>query len=282
MNYYEILEVREDASPEVINMAYKGLARKYHPDTYNGDLLETNEIMQKINEAYSILSKPDLRIEYDKILKANKDKKESNMNNKYNNGLIKDQPMKFFSFYINFLFPLEVLMACFSLYDNYKSKEFLDAFEMYLPFYYSKFMLFCIILDFIMVALIIFLFISLRKFTHMSFNCNRMFLILLPATLALTRLAPTLNEWKHYFVAAIGVLIIYIIPSLLYFEKRKFLFDEFYVADDMGDYFANNDNKIIKKRLIKEVVAYTFISILLIVGATLISYLWTSQLYKTI
>lgn len=37
MNYYEILEITSTASDEVIRMAYKALAKKYHPDTYEGD-----------------------------------------------------------------------------------------------------------------------------------------------------------------------------------------------------------------------------------------------------
>lgn len=31
-NYYKILEVDSSASPEVIEKAYKTLAKKYHPD----------------------------------------------------------------------------------------------------------------------------------------------------------------------------------------------------------------------------------------------------------
>ena len=35
-NYYEILEVKNDASDEVIKAAYKALIKKYHPD--NGEI----------------------------------------------------------------------------------------------------------------------------------------------------------------------------------------------------------------------------------------------------
>lgn len=35
-DYYKILQVASDASPEVIQMAYKALAKKYHPDLNPG------------------------------------------------------------------------------------------------------------------------------------------------------------------------------------------------------------------------------------------------------
>ena len=31
-NYYDILQVNQNASPEIIEKAYKTLAKKYHPD----------------------------------------------------------------------------------------------------------------------------------------------------------------------------------------------------------------------------------------------------------
>lgn len=70
MTYYEILEVREDASQDVINMAYKALCRKYHPDVYKGfDSEFAADIMTKINEAYEVLSNPESRAAYDKWIK---------------------------------------------------------------------------------------------------------------------------------------------------------------------------------------------------------------------
>ena len=54
MTYYDILEVSEKASQEVIRMAYKALCKKYHPDLYQGDKSFAEEQMKKINEAYEI------------------------------------------------------------------------------------------------------------------------------------------------------------------------------------------------------------------------------------
>ena len=70
---YEILEVSENASIEVIEKAYKVLAKKYHPDLQQtaSDKKEAEEKMKKINDAYSILSNEQKRKSYD-IELANK------------------------------------------------------------------------------------------------------------------------------------------------------------------------------------------------------------------
>lgn len=70
MNYYKILEVDKDASPEVIEKAYKALVKKYHPDLQESNLKsESEEKIKLINEAYEILSNPNSRSEYDLTLK---------------------------------------------------------------------------------------------------------------------------------------------------------------------------------------------------------------------
>jgi DnaJ-class molecular chaperone len=63
MNYYELLEVSETASPEVIRAAYRALAKKYHPDVYKG--ADRQQVMSTVNAAYSVLSDPVKRAEYD-------------------------------------------------------------------------------------------------------------------------------------------------------------------------------------------------------------------------
>lgn len=66
---YDILEVSRKASKEVIEKAYKTLAKKYHPDLQTPENKAiAEEKMKKINEAYSILSDESKRQEYDEKL----------------------------------------------------------------------------------------------------------------------------------------------------------------------------------------------------------------------
>ena len=69
-NYYEILEVDKNASPEIIEKAYKTLAKKYHPDLQDeAHKKKFEETFKIINEAYEILSNPEQRALYDHKLK---------------------------------------------------------------------------------------------------------------------------------------------------------------------------------------------------------------------
>lgn len=63
LDYYKLLQVDRSAEPEVVEGAYKRLAKKYHPDV-NGSL-ESESFMKLLNEAYSVLSDPALRKNYD-------------------------------------------------------------------------------------------------------------------------------------------------------------------------------------------------------------------------
>lgn len=68
MNYYEILEVSQKASQEVIKAAYKSLMQRYHPDR-NPDNAEFALHASRVVQAYEVLSDLDKRAVYDTELK---------------------------------------------------------------------------------------------------------------------------------------------------------------------------------------------------------------------
>ncbi|MCL0066320.1 molecular chaperone DnaJ [Thermodesulfovibrionales bacterium] len=64
-DYYKILGVNKDISPEGLKKAYRKLARKYHPDLNPGDKTAEGKF-KEINEAYAVLSDSQKRAEYDR------------------------------------------------------------------------------------------------------------------------------------------------------------------------------------------------------------------------
>lgn len=72
-NYYEVLEVNEKASQEIISKVFKIHIKKWHPDLYQGDKkIEAENKTKEINEAYSVLSDENKRMEYDAELALQK------------------------------------------------------------------------------------------------------------------------------------------------------------------------------------------------------------------
>ncbi|MEW6162028.1 MAG: molecular chaperone DnaJ [Nitrospirota bacterium] len=65
-DYYEILGVLREASEADIKKAFRQLALKYHPDRNPGDK-GAEEKFKEINEAYSCLSDPEKRANYDRF-----------------------------------------------------------------------------------------------------------------------------------------------------------------------------------------------------------------------
>ncbi|MFC7787703.1 DnaJ C-terminal domain-containing protein [Microbacterium sp. MAHUQ-60] len=65
-DFYKTLGVSKDISDAELKKAYRKLARKYHPDSNQGDA-KAEAKFKEISEAYSVLSDAEQRREYDEI-----------------------------------------------------------------------------------------------------------------------------------------------------------------------------------------------------------------------
>ena len=65
-DYYQILGVKKSATEEEIKKAYRGLAKKFHPDKNKGNKEAENKF-KTISEAYAVLSDKEKREQYDRM-----------------------------------------------------------------------------------------------------------------------------------------------------------------------------------------------------------------------
>ncbi|KTD56609.1 DNA-binding protein DnaJ [Legionella santicrucis] len=93
-DYYKIMGVNEDASEKDIKMAYRKLARKYHPDISKEP--DAEEHFKEMGEAYEVLKDPAKRSEYDKYRKN----KDFNQNAQYTHWR-PEESEQFYSSHIN-------------------------------------------------------------------------------------------------------------------------------------------------------------------------------------
>lgn len=65
-DFYAVLGVKKDVSDAELKKTYRKLARQFHPDSNPGDA-KAEARFKEISEAYSVLSDPQMRQEYDQI-----------------------------------------------------------------------------------------------------------------------------------------------------------------------------------------------------------------------
>ena len=65
-DYYEVLGINKGADEAEIKKAFRGMAKKYHPDMNPGDK-EAEAKFKEVNEAYEVLSNPEKKQRYDQF-----------------------------------------------------------------------------------------------------------------------------------------------------------------------------------------------------------------------
>jgi len=69
MNYYELLGIDKETEPEELKRAYREKLMEWHPDKNPDRREQAEEITKTLNIAYGVLSDPDQKRHYDRILR---------------------------------------------------------------------------------------------------------------------------------------------------------------------------------------------------------------------
>ena len=70
MNYYEVLGINKQATPDEVKKAYRKLALKWHPDKNQNNIEAATKKFKEVTEAYDTLSDVNKRRNYDMFGKS--------------------------------------------------------------------------------------------------------------------------------------------------------------------------------------------------------------------
>ena len=72
LTYYSLLGVMPDATPDSLKQAFHAFAEDFHPDAHSARSHDQRDSLARIfkrgNEAYRVLSDPQLRARYDELM----------------------------------------------------------------------------------------------------------------------------------------------------------------------------------------------------------------------
>jgi curved DNA-binding protein CbpA len=89
-DYYKVLGLAHDASPEEIKRRFRELARRWHPDVAGTP--DATEKFKTINEAYRVLGNPRTRAQYDAELKLKEQRAEARQRPQYDSTQPRSRP----------------------------------------------------------------------------------------------------------------------------------------------------------------------------------------------
>jgi len=107
-DYYNILEISNDADNDTIRKAYKKMALKWHPDKNND--MDTTEKFKEISEAYQILIDENKRLLYDNSNKYS--------NNNFENYEFEDPHQVFSEIVSKFKKTMDIVNNVLDIFDD--------------------------------------------------------------------------------------------------------------------------------------------------------------------